>query len=248
MADAEQSIFRSKLKILYLIWYMPIFVLMVIIFGTVCVILSFLWTKLARYLSNVTWGYSVMWPAGVKIKTIGRENLPKGGGYIVYANHTSLADIPTLSVATGLSVTWVAKDALSKLPFFGWALARLHMLVDRGGGAEAAKKMVADASRRLNAGEILSIFPEGTRNQHPAELLPFKKGTFILAKHTKVPLVPIAICGTFNFWAPRAKVPNGPCIITVKIGEPFYPEAGEKLDALAKRSQDKLAELLGEIN
>ena len=232
------------IKFLYVIWYIPVFTLLTILGGTLSIFLSFFSKKAARYITNTPWSYIALLPAGIGLKTIGQENLPKSyGNYIIYANHTSLLDIPAVGKAVNVSLTWVAKASLAKVPFFGWALLRVHMLVDRTGGANAAKNMVEDAASRLQGGQTLAIFPEGTRNRGEEPLLPFKKGAFILAKHTNVPIVPVAIKNAKNLW-PAHKYWPMPGVIRIKIGHPFTLQPGENLAALTERAQQNLLEML----
>ena len=231
-------------KFFYLLWYLPVIVLSTIVLGSSCVLVSYFSPRAARYLTNIMWGHAVLDPAGIKLEILGRENLPEGrGGFIIFANHTSLTDIPTVALATQKPVSWVAKASLGRIPFFGWALARVHMLVDRGGGAESARKMVDEATRRLTGGEILAIFPEGTRNRGAEPLLPFKKGTFILAKHTGAAIVPLAIKNAGQLW-PAGQFWPRPGVIRVKIGQPLSPQAGERLGDLTDRAQAALLALL----
>jgi 1-acyl-sn-glycerol-3-phosphate acyltransferase len=180
------------------------------------------------------------------VEVQGRENLPPGGGFIIFANHRSLLDIPTVARATGRSISWVAKAALGRIPVFGWTLQRVHLLVDRGGGAEAAKQMVQEASQRLAAGEIMAIFPEGTRNKTETPVLPFKKGAFILAKHTGVPLVPLAIYNTGNLW-PSGKYLPKPGRILAAIGEPLTADPKQPLAALAKKAEVVMEKLYDDL-
>ncbi|UQZ89118.1 hypothetical protein C4J81_07870 [Deltaproteobacteria bacterium Smac51] len=235
----------------YVLWYVPVFVGLTIVTAVVCLVASLFSTRAARYITNKVWGHIVLDPAAIRLVTTGRENLPGRdddgpdgtGGFIVYANHTSLTDIPTISLAVGRPVSFVAKASLGKIPFFGWAMVKAHMLVNREGGAEAAKQMVAEASERIKRGEILVIFPEGTRNKTDEPLLPFKKGTFILAKHTQAPIVPIAIKNARQIW-PSGKFWPRPGTIRIKVGAPLELKPGENLNSLTARAQSALADML----
>ena len=234
------------IRIIHVPIYLTLLVSLTIVLGSVSVILSFFSPRAARYATNTLWGHLALDPGGLRLSSLGLDNLPdSSGGFIIYANHSSMADIPTVALSTGRPVTWVAKASLGRIPFFGWALARVHMLVDRGGGAESARKMVGEAEARLARGEILSIFPEGTRNRGAELLLPFKKGAFILAKHTGAPIVPLAIKNAGRLW-PAGKFWPRPGTIRVKIGQPLTPEPGEKLGALTLRAQRALYELLAD--
>lgn len=233
-------------RFFYVLWYLPVFVVLTIMAAIICLIVSLFSTRLARYITNIVWGRIVLDPAGIRLSVTGRENLPgsdAAGGFIVYANHTSLTDIPTISLAVNRPVSFVAKASLGKIPFFGWAMVKAHMLVNREGGADAAKQMVEEASRRLRNNEILVIFPEGTRNKGAEPLLPFKKGAFILAKHSGAPIVPVAVKNGREVWASGKFWPR-PGLVKIKIGPPLAVQEGENLNALTKRAQAALTEML----
>ena len=232
------------LHLLYLAYYLPLLTLMTILCGTACFAASFFSLRLARSISNTAWSRAVLGPAGIKLKVSGRENLPRdSGGFIVYANHNSLLDIPAVALATRAPLAWVAKASLARIPFFGWGLARVHLLVDRAGGLEAINSLVAEASRRLARGEVLSIFPEGTRHHGPDQLLPFKKGAFILALHTGAAAVPVALENTARLW-PAGRLGPRPGLIRVRIGPPLAPAPGEKTADFTARAQAALAALI----
>lgn len=233
-------------KFFYAVWFVTVITLSTVMLGVVTIIVSFLSPRAARYLTDVVWSHCVLTMAGIRVETIGLENLPEGeGGYILFANHTSAADIPAVGLSTGKLVSWLAKASLGKIPFFGWGLARVHMLVDRGGGPEAAKKMVAEAQARLKENQILAIFPEGTRNRSDELLLPFKKGAFILSKQTGALIVPLAIKNAGQLWPAGGFWPK-PGVIRVKIGPPLVPIEKERLGDIAARAQATLHELLSD--
>jgi 1-acyl-sn-glycerol-3-phosphate acyltransferase len=209
---------------------------MTILCGTACFVASFFSLRLARHISNTVWSHDVLRPAGLRLLVSGRENLPPGpGGFIVFANHNSLLDIPAVALATRAPLTWVAKASLGRIPFFGWGLARAHLLVDREGGLEAISGMVTEASLRLARGEVLSIFPEGTRHHEPDRLLPFKKGAFILARQTGALSVPVALKNTGALW-PAGRPGPRPGLIRARIGPPLAPGPGEKTAAFTARA------------
>ncbi|MDR1038768.1 MAG: 1-acylglycerol-3-phosphate O-acyltransferase [Deltaproteobacteria bacterium] len=224
-------------------WYLPLFTVMTLAAGAVCLAGSLFSGRFARTVSGQVWGSIVLGPAFIGLDVKGAENVPPGGGFIVYANHRSLLDIPAASMAVDRPLSWVAKSALGRIPVFGWVLKRAHMLVEREGGAEAARKMITEAEARLAAGEILAIFPEGTRNRDAARaLLPFKKGAFILAKHTGVPLVPLAIVNSGALWPSRTFLPKSG-YIKVVVGKPLNPAPRESLAALTARAREALERL-----
>jgi 1-acyl-sn-glycerol-3-phosphate acyltransferase len=99
----------------------------------------------------------------------------------------------------------------------------------------------------LARGEVLSIFPEGTRRHKDKEgsLLPFKKGAFILARQTGVPAVPVAVKNTGDLWPVGSLGPRSG-LVRVRIGPPLASIPGEKLGAFTARAQEALAGLLAD--
>jgi 1-acyl-sn-glycerol-3-phosphate acyltransferase len=235
-------------RFFFALWYLPIFVVFTVIAGLICIALSFFSKATARVISSQGWGYIVLDPAFIKVEVIGKENLPdpSDGGYIIYANHRSLLDIPIAGRASGRKLSWVAKAALGRIPVFGWTLKRIHMLVDRGGGPDAARQMVTEAVSRLNSGEILAIFPEGTRNKTQQPILPFKKGAFILAKHNGAKLVPMAIHNSGNLWPSGSFVPK-PGIVKVAIGRPITTSKSTTLNQISAEAQKVLEDLYNKL-
>jgi 1-acyl-sn-glycerol-3-phosphate acyltransferase len=229
---------------LFGLWYVPIFSLLTVLAGLLCLLVSLFSKTLARRITSQGWAAIVLTPAFIKMEARGREHLPKEGGFILYANHRSLLDIPAVAVATARPISWIAKAALGRIPVFGWSLKRVHMLVDRGGGSQAARKMISEASLRLAGGEIMAIFPEGTRNKGAEDLLPFKKGAFILAKHTGAPLFPVAIYGSGTLW-PSGAIKPKPGRIKVAIGPAL--ESGESLGDITLKAQEALQALYSEL-
>jgi 1-acyl-sn-glycerol-3-phosphate acyltransferase len=88
----------------------------------------------------------------------------------------------------------------------------------------------------------MAIFPEGTRNKSAVPVLPFKKGAFILAKHTGVPLIPLAILNSGSLWPSGRYLPS-PGQIKAAIGAPLTVEPKESLAALAKKAEKILESL-----
>ena len=70
-------------------------------------------------------------------------------------------------------------------------------------------------------GKVLCVFPEGSRSRD-GRIKEFKKGVAIVAREMNVPLVPVAIKGTYEVLAPGRKFPR-PARVSVTIGKPIHP-------------------------
>jgi 1-acyl-sn-glycerol-3-phosphate acyltransferase len=130
---------------------------------------------------------------GIRIRVEGTENIPQGTPCVIMGNHRSYLDIPAIVLGLrNLTVLFVAKRELTRIPFFGWALgASHHIKVDRG-DREQAIRALQEGLERLGSGIGLVVFPEGTRSR-TARLLPFKKGGFYVAVDGTFPILPVSI-------------------------------------------------------
>lgn len=132
--------------------------------------------------------------AGIPVRVRGREHLPEGA-CIVVSNHASYLDGPLLTAALPERFTFVVQHGAATWPFFGRVIRRMGVtFVDRSAartGAAQTRLLI----RRIESGQSLTIFPEGTFKGAPG-LLPFRKGAFLMAAHAGVPVVPAVIRGS----------------------------------------------------
>jgi len=143
------------------------------------------------------WGLGILKVSGIRLKVQGLEGLDPNRPYIFVSNHQSYIDIPTLMRALpGFQLRWIAKRELLWIPVFGWALwSSKHVIVDRQ-NLSKARASLRKATEKIHRGGIsMVIFPEGTRGL-TGELLPFKRGGFLLALQTRMPVVPVTIRGS----------------------------------------------------
>lgn len=144
------------------------------------------------------WAQWVIWSTGIHYEICGLENIDPDRQYIFMSNHASALDILLGVAAIPSNIVFLAKKELFRIPFFGWAMEAAGMIkIDRQ-NPELAKKSVSEAVETLIQSPFSTlIYPEGTRSDK-GELLPFKKGGFILAIRTQLPVVPITIIGAGN--------------------------------------------------
>jgi 1-acyl-sn-glycerol-3-phosphate acyltransferase len=108
------------------------------------------------------------------------------------------------------------------IPFFGWGLAMLRMIaIDRSRGREAMTQVIETGKQRLNDGQWVIMFPEGTRTPVGSQGK-YKNGGAILAIGTDTPVVPIAV-NSGDCW-PRNAFIKKPGTIVVSIGAPISPQ------------------------
>ena len=144
------------------------------------------------------WARWVIWSTGIQYEIDGLDNLNLDKQYIFMSNHESALDIVLGVAAIPSNLVFLAKKELFRVPVFGWAMEAAGMIkIDRQ-NPENARKSVSEAVETLMHSSFSTlIYPEGTRS-NGEELLPFKKGGFILAIRTQLPVVPITILGAGN--------------------------------------------------
>jgi 1-acyl-sn-glycerol-3-phosphate acyltransferase len=148
--------------------------------------------------------------------------IPREGPVILAVNHISNAD-PVLigawlTPALGRRIHWLGKKEMFDWPVVGWVARNGGVLpVDRGAADVEAFRM---ATRVLEAGQVLVIFPEGTRSP-TGELQQPKDGLAMLAIRTGATVVPIGISNTDRVWPKGRKIPRLGGHATMRIGEPF---------------------------
>ena len=142
------------------------------------------------------WSRWVMWSTGIQYTINGLDKLNLDKQYIFMSNHESALDIVLGVASIPFNIVFLAKKELFRVPIFGWAMKSSGMIeIDRH-NPEIARESVSDAVGTLiNSSFSTLIYPEGTRS-NGKELLPFKKGGFILAIRTQLPVVPVTIIGT----------------------------------------------------
>lgn len=213
-------------RLLSAVWLVPYFALNTALMGLGSILASLVSATWSRSFARV-WARMNAGPAGLKIKVEGLENLTgpdsataDGGGCVLAANHSSAADIAAILGGLRVDICWVTKADLLKIPFLGWHLKRVHIPITRR-GAEAGR-FLADGAEKIKAGAVVAIFPEGTRNRHPEELLPFRRGAFALARLSGRPVVPTAIIGSADLWPPNRLIPSRG-VITMRLGRSVDP-------------------------
>jgi len=168
----------------------------------------------------VRWVVNIVLRILFDIESEGFENFPEFGPVVICSNHTSWWDPCVIGCLAPRPVYFMAKEELFNNKFFAWVLRNLHAFpVNR---EKADIGTVRRSLEVLEKGQVLGIFPEGTRKSSP-EITEAHAGAALFAMKGKAPVVPIAIRGTYRF---RRKV-------RVACGKPF-----EVASTTGKRSSD----------
>ena len=148
-----------------------------------------------------------------KVKYIGTENLPEKGGYILASNHIAALDPVVIAVACKRPMHFMAKNELFKNRISGWFMTMMNAFpVDR---TRFDEDSINYAVEIVKNGEILGIFPEGTRSP---DFTPKKGkgGTCYIAKVCKCDVIPVSI-----FTCDKAKTGTK---LAVRYGKPIKYE------------------------
>ena len=166
-----------------------------------------LWSRILLFLSGVT----------VEIK--GTENLLQDGPQILASNHQGAFDILALQAFIPMQFRWVAKKSLFKIPIVGWSMSLAGYIGIERERASSAYKSIEAAAERIKNGTSVLIFPEGTRS-NTGKLLPFKRGGFLLATKSGVPVVPVSIQGTTDIMK-KESILIRPGPVKIVVGKPI---------------------------
>jgi 1-acyl-sn-glycerol-3-phosphate acyltransferase len=191
-----------------------------LVMGLLVIVLS-LSTATARGVHKVaqSWGRSILWVSGVRVRVVGAERMDPAAAVICMSNHQSNFDIPVLLGYLPVPFRWLAKAELFKIPVFGRAMRGAgYIPIDRS-DRPAAIESLRQAAAAIRGGVSVVIFPEGTRSPDGA-LKPFKKGGFVMAIEAGVPIVPVALRGTFDIM-PKNRLLIRPREVSIVIGAPI---------------------------
>ena len=166
------------------------------------------------------WAQWVIWSTGIRYDISGLENLKPDKKYNFMSNHQSALDIVLGVACIPCKIVFLAKKELFKIPIFGWAMQAAGMIkIDRQNSERARKSVDEAVNVLIHSSFSTLIYPEGTRSE-TGDLLPFKKGGFILAIRSQLPIVPITIIGTGDV-LPKRSFTFNKGQIKVIIGKPI---------------------------
>ena len=168
---------------------------------------------------------------GIRWEVKGMENLPDAP-VILLSKHQSAWETIFYCWLMPRPLIFVFKKELLNIPFFGWGLGMMRMIaIDRSKGRDAMSQVIQTGRRRLDGGQWVIMFPEGTRTP-VGQQGKYKAGGAILAIGTKTPVVPIAM-NSGDCW-PRNAFIKKPGLITVSIGKPISPEGLSSAELMAQ--------------
>lgn len=182
--------------------------------------------------------------SGIRVTVEGREHLRPATAVVFCANHQSNVDPPVLFSTLHRRLHVLYKAELNRLPILGTVFQVGGYIPVPREQKEAALRAIDQAAASIRQGNSFLVFPEGTRSRTD-EMLPFKKGGFVMAIQAQAPIVPVAISGGRDAMR-KGSALIYPAHVRVRIGAPV-PTAGMTLDdreALIATVRERIAALL----
>lgn len=183
------------------------------------------------------WARVALWASGSRAVAHGLEHVEPGKPFILAANHVSWFDIFAIATVLPVDFHFVAKKELEKIPVFGraWRAAG-HVSIDRGNRDRAVQSLRTAGAQMRSQRSVVIIFAEGTRSR-TGRLLPFKKGAFVLAQETGIPVIPTVVTGSYDIMRPDTFIVR-PATVHVHFEPPVAPQG---------RSTDQMVDEVREV-
>jgi 1-acyl-sn-glycerol-3-phosphate acyltransferase len=183
---------------------------------------------------------------GIRVRMAGTEHIPRDRAAVYCANHQSNVDPPILFDRLHPRMHIVYKAEIDAIPLLARAFRHGGFVpIDRR-NKEAAMRSLDAGARSIQDGNSFLIFPEGTRSK-TEEMLPFKKGGFLMALKAQAPIVPVAIQGGRDAMRRGSRIIR-PVTVSIRVGAPIETVGLQTLDrdALIARVRARIAALLAE--
>jgi 1-acyl-sn-glycerol-3-phosphate acyltransferase len=198
VASAEPRSRPAPIRWVTYLLLMPLIAIATIFFGCISLVCG-LWDVSGQQQHWVarTWAGVLLKISFSPVRVCGREHLLANPVAVYVSNHLSYFDTPVLFAKLPFQFRILAKQSLWKTPFIGWYLNRSGQVpIDSNSGRSAIAGLLRGV-KTLNAGLPLVLFPEGGRSPN-GNLTPFQSGAAFMAIKAQVPVVPLALIGTYE--------------------------------------------------
>lgn len=176
------------------------------------------------------WSRAILRASGTSVVTYGIESIAWDTPQVLVCNHNSVFDVLAVASVLPEPYSFVGKKELDAIPFFGHAWkAAGHISIDRSDRQRSIASLRQAGEKLRREGGTVILFPEGTRSRD-GQLLPFKKGAFVLAMEARVPVVPAMIRGSANIVGSGGRVRR--TTVHIQFGEVVDPACFASTDEL----------------
>jgi 1-acyl-sn-glycerol-3-phosphate acyltransferase len=228
-----------------IVW--PIIILTTVAFGVPAIFAALLPPRGDWFLRFARgWARTLLALAGVSVRVLHAERLEPGRSFVIVANHESFCDILVLLANLPMQVRFLAKRSVFRVPVLGWSIAAAGFIpVDREDRTRGSETVEA-ALDQLSGGRSVVVFPEETRTS-TGDLLPFKRGAAHLALRSGLPILPIALAGTFQVLK-RESLLITPGPVAMSVGNPIEVSgrSPREREAVTRAARDEIRELRAE--
>lgn len=169
-----------------------------------------------------------------RFESVGVHNIPSEGGVLICSNHISIRDPISVGIHVKRQVKFMAKAELFNIPVFGWLVRQLGAFPVKRGGV--SKDSIKTALTILRTGEIMGIFPEGTRNSDSTAA---KRGAASFALRSGATVIPAAIIGDYKLFRKVKIIYGAPVDLSSFEGD----KSPEALDAATEVIMAKIHEM-----
>jgi 1-acyl-sn-glycerol-3-phosphate acyltransferase len=212
---------NKLLKRLWAVWFMLVFSsFLLVMFPVFWLLLRHesahpLVNKLRRI-----WAWWIVMLTGVDYDIRMEDTLDQNRQYIFTPNHSSILDIPFFAILWNDYFKFMAKTEFSAIPFFGIFFRTIDIAVDRNRKIGSYRALVK-GKEAIEKGYSLIIFPEGTAQRNPPELLEFKNGPFKLAIEKQIPVVPVTFLDNWHLFLFHGDFTGNPGTSRVIVHRPI---------------------------
>lgn len=229
------------------LWIDPLIIASTMVMGSINLVVAFIDKRGDQQLRVArTWAKMLCRIAGVRLQIKGAESLDLARNYILCVNHLSYMDTPVVLGYLPFNFRFMAKKGLFDIPFMGWHLRQAgHLPVVLDNPREGIRTLTEAAKLIQERGTSVLVFPEGGRSAN-GELQPFKDGAFYLAIKSGVPILPVALVGTYEM-LPMGSGVIRPGAVEMRLGKPVVTEGREikQRGALSDEVRAEIERLLG---
>ena len=181
--------------------------------------------------------------ANVDLQVFGKENIPAGGGFMLYGNHQGMYDVVAIAATCDTPLGVVYKKELKNVPLLKQIYACTNSFAMDREDVRQSLTVIQAVTKEVQSGRNYVIFPEGTRSRHGNQMGEFHGGSFRCAMKAKCPIIPMAFIDSFKVLDQKGSKP-----VTVQLHYlppiPYEEYAGMKTVEIAELVKSRIQETL----